>query len=240
MLLYRRMIEHREKGTFVWRQGDQFRILIRSLAAVLLGATLLIAQPNGLKSADEVRSRLSSACPTSDRNCITAECDRLWTDPESALWIITHLAADSDPFVDGYFKRRYVRERNGDVRIGLLGRLLLRNKVANLPFIVARLREVSRLGKEGDRPGLMALRYLQNNILLEYRCDDKRFPRDRGYRKWITGLYWKWYRSTAQDPVEYDQTLGAFVNAGERRDNIDSHIEWASGCLAETYREEGR
>jgi len=70
----------------------------------------------------------------------------------------------------------------------------------------------------------------------EYRCDDRRFPRDRGYRHWVAGLYLKWYESTAGGGIEYNPALGAFVAPEDKRDNVDSHLDWGSGCRAETHR----
>jgi len=134
-------------------------------------------------------------------------------------------------------KLRYERERDGNVKIVLLSKLMDRNKATNLKFIIDRLREFSRVGKEGDRPGLLALRYLQHKVLLEYSCDDKRFPHDREYRNWVTGLYLKWYKKMAGGGIEYKSALGFFITPGDKANDAESHLDWASACREETYRE---
>jgi hypothetical protein len=237
MCQQRAVIGQSEEDRAVYGQRTYVCNLKRFLNIALLIAAVAAAQPKELKSVAAVGSILSDACPAADQSCIIAKCDQLWIDPESALWIVTYLAADNRSFVDEYLKLRYKHERDGNVKIVLLSKLMDRNKVPNLPFIIDRLREFLRVGKEGDRPGLLALRYLQHKVLLEYDCDDRKFPRDRGYRNWVSGLYLKWYERTAGDGIDYKPTVGVFVAPGDNLDNAEAHLSWASGCRAETYRE---
>jgi hypothetical protein len=100
-----------------------------------------------LRSAEEVRENLSQACPGGTPDCITAQSNKLWGDPENALWIITYLSQDNRAFVDIYLRAKYGREVNGDIKVFLLGRLMMRNSVDNLPF------NRQAAGRAPHRPG---------------------------------------------------------------------------------------
>jgi hypothetical protein len=211
-------------------------LIIFVLMNVIMTSATVLSAKEGIQSIADVTEYFYRSCPDRDSKCIKKESNKMWVDPESAIYIIKYLANDDRAFIDEYFISRYTHEDDGNVKVFLLNILAERNRVANLPFIIDRLMDSTRIGREGDRPNILALRYLQKKILVEYDCDDKRMGNDIYYMKRIRNIYNSWYGDAAKIGVEYKKDFQVFETSNDLGKNMESHLKWTIECRAKTYK----